>query len=285
MTVDGVGNIYILDAKSLRLTKFDPAGRPLLGIELGGRAPRGLALDSGGAIYVSYADPPAIEIYLPNGEFFRRIGRGIFSLSRPSAMTVDAAGHLLVFDAKSHTLRQFSPEGTFLRELKPAEPDAARLEHPVHLAVTPFEAGSADVYAADGAGGRIQKFGLEGELLASWELVGHPAAKMEALAGLAVSPQYVFTADAANRRVHVWGQDGAWLRALDVAPWIPIPAAGEPSMDALAWRPARPDISARARRADNVAAPAAAPGMAANPGELLVLRRAERRILRFRLHL
>jgi len=278
LAVDGVGNVYLLDAKSFRVTKFDPAGRPLLGIELTRRAPSGLALDSGGAIYVSYAEPPAIEIYLPDGELFRRIARGaaIFSLGRPAALAVDAAGNMIVLDAKFHALRQYSPEGKFLRELKPSEQDTAQFGTPVYLAATPFEAVAAEIYAADGAGGRIQKFGLEGELLASWELVGHPAVKIEALAGLAASPQHVFTADAAHRRVHVWTRDGAWLLALDLAPWIPIPAAGERAMDAMAWRPARPN----GRRFGVTTNPAPA-----ESGELLVLRRAERRILRFRLHI
>src|SRR5690242_1217070 len=77
IATDRVGDIYIPDAGSYFVHKFDWRGTPLLSFqEPGLRNPQSITLDSGGAIYVTDSHRGSTFVFLPGGERYRELRLG-----------------------------------------------------------------------------------------------------------------------------------------------------------------------------------------------------------------
>ncbi len=135
--VDPSGNLYITDTNNNRIRKVDASGilntiagngipgfsgdgGPATGASL--NAPRGLALDSGGNLYVP--DNLRIRRVTRAGVIDTVAGNGSYgsagdggpatgaSFSDPRGLVVDSAGNVYVGDAGANRVRKFAPGGT-----------------------------------------------------------------------------------------------------------------------------------------------------------------------------
>ena len=179
VAVDGAGNIYVADTLSHTLRKVTASGvvSTLAGsagtagsVDGTGSAarfqgPQGLAIDSGGNLYVADTNNHIIRKVVPaTGVVTTLAGLagnsgnadGLGGLARfafPSGVAVDGAGNLFVADAENHTIRKILPSGSVntLAGLAGASGgadgagSAARFDSPSDVAVDL----SGNIYVAD----------------------------------------------------------------------------------------------------------------------------------------
>jgi hypothetical protein len=137
LALDAAGNLYIADALNYRVRRVDRdgvietiAGTGLRGTTGDGGAAlsatfdslRGLAVDSGGSIYVSDAAAHRIRRISPNGLITNFAGTGQAGsggdggaalnaqLNEPWHLFADAQGNLYIAETKGHRVRMVSPQ-------------------------------------------------------------------------------------------------------------------------------------------------------------------------------
>jgi DNA-binding beta-propeller fold protein YncE len=231
--------------------KFESNGTPLLSFEDSRFLhASGIAVDSGGAIYVAEARRGQVLIFFPDGTFLRSLRIAPQRhLSTPLGISVDEQGNLYVPDATASRVLKFDSRGRQVKSWKVPQNAAATDERPCAVEVSPDGA----AFVAYPKSGRIEKYSSDGSWITSWIAVGKDAAAAGPLTGFAVGGQYVFTSSAAPPRIRVWTLDGRLQ--LD---------------DNLGGR------------VDSVTAPQI---VVASGAELLLLDAAASRVYRFRIHL
>ncbi|SRR5579875_67407 len=251
ITTDMLGNIYIADDGSHFVHKFGPSGVPHLSFrDPALRAPQSIAVDSGGAIYVTDASRGTVTIYLPSGIRLRSLRRNL-RVNGENALNVavDEDGRIYVFDSQIHRVLTYTSRFWLIREWQPA---ANVPNERVHLAAM---TGSPDgsLYFADPQDDRILHFSGDGHFISEINAEANGSAR-KLSDQIAASSQFVFAMDDNGRTVHVWAVDGTPKADVDLAPEL---GAGR--------RPA-PPIAVSPRK------------------ELLVLDTPEGRVLRYRIN-
>ena len=248
--VDTFGRVYLASRSSGLLQKFDSAGVPLISFDADGvRHASGIAVDSGGGIYVADARAGEIRVYFPEGDFLRTLRVAPERNSEgPFGISIAADGAVIVPDPAGGRIQILSSQGRIERLWRVLPDAAGRPYKPVAAAVGP----DGFVYVGDSQTNRVVKFTREGARVASWDdSVDVPAPQL----GLAVSSSYVFVLRGASPRIVVWTLDGRRLLADDLGGRLD---AALPNAGNLALSPA---------------------------GELIVLDPGRTRVLRFRIHL
>src|SRR3954469_16420740 len=90
--------------------------------------------------------------------------RGGGVLRFPQAVAVGPDGNVYVTDQGSHLIQQFSPDGTWLRDIGTAGTRPGELSAIGAITVT----GDNQVVVADGGSNRIVRFTATGDLIGSW---------------------------------------------------------------------------------------------------------------------
>jgi len=248
---DTMGRVLFADPGSGFVHKFESSGTPLLSFE-DSRIfhASGIAVDSGGAIYVADAERGNVLIFFPDGTFLRSIRIAPQRhLSAPLGISVDEQGNLYVPDVAGSRIMKFDAHGRQVKSWKVPQNATVTDERPFAVATT--QDGTA--FVAYPKTGRIEKYSSDGSWITAWIATGNDTATSSALTGFAVGGQYVFTFSPAPPRIRVWTLDGQ--HKLD---------------DNLGGR------------VDSVAAPQI---VVTSGAELLVLDTASPRVYRFRIHL
>ena len=248
---DALGSVFFADPGSGFVHKFESSGTPLLSFE-DSRVlhAAGIAVDSGGAIYLANAVRGNILIFFPDGTFLRtmRIAPQRH-FSGTLGISVDGQGNLYVPEPADSRVVKFDRRGRLAKSWKvPQNPPSAN-ERPSAIAT----AQDGSVFVAYAKTGRIEKYSSEGLWITSWKETEEATGDSRAITGFAVAGQLIFTAGAAPPRIHIWTLDGQ--NKLD------------------------DDLGGRL---DGVAAPQIA---VTSREELLVLDPAAPRVFRFRMHL
>jgi DNA-binding beta-propeller fold protein YncE len=248
---DSLGRVFFADPGSGFVHKFETSGTPLLSFE-DSRLPHasGIAVDSGGAIYIADAERGNILIFFPDGTFLRSIRMPPQrQFAGPLGISVDDAGELYVPDPAGSRVVRFNARGRLVNSWK--VPHDAPSTDELPLAVAATQDGSA--FVAFPKTGRIEKYSPDGSWITSWIAEDASAATPLAITGFAVAGQYVLTLGGAPPRIRVWTFDGQHKVDDNLGGYL-----------------------------DGVAAPQ----IAVTPGaELLVLDPASPRVFRFRMHL
>ncbi len=236
IAADGVGNIYIADGGSLFIHKFDPRGTPLLSFQdpiL--KQPDSIAVDSGGAIYVTDSSRGMASIYLPNGDRLRTLRLR----TRPRAeqslgISVDDSGLIHIFDADGRRIFTYTPRWRLLRAWQPATSVAGAEFHATAMAGSPI----GDIYLADQSSNRIVRFNGDGQYLSETDAGGNGVDRRLS-SEFAVWNAYIFAMDADGRQLHIFSPDGKPKVDLDLAPELgqgsrlPPPLAVSPRKELL----------------------------------------------------
>jgi DNA-binding beta-propeller fold protein YncE len=179
--------------------------------------PRAVAIDAHDRLYI--VDYTArIQVFDRDGHFLGRCWRTPdYRNGRPSGLSIDRDGNLLVSDSHYHCLRIYSPQG---KERKKIGGEAGT--GPGHLGYVSDVVQDADrnYYIAEfGENQRITKLDKNGRFLKSWGSPGSEPGQFARARALALGPAdgYLYVADACNHRIQVFTTEGKLVRCWGVA--------------------------------------------------------------------
>jgi len=243
-----LGDIFIVDSGSAFISKFAPEGKPLLSFQEDGlNHPQSVAVDRGGALYVTDPVRNSIFIFMPNGDRYRELRLR----TRPFAGNVLSAavgddGLIHVLDQHAGKVFSYTNRLRLVQTWEPRE----TLPGSQHFG-TLVEGPDNFLYLGTPSGG-IMKLTREGHLIT--EMTAATGVTWNPNAGFAVWNNCVFVMDSDGRMLHIASTaDGAGKGDIDLAP----------------------ELGQASRKA---------PALAVSPhGEFLVLDAPESRVLRYRI--
>jgi hypothetical protein len=228
IATDARGHVYIANAGSQYIDKFEPQGTPLLSFQDDRlKHPQSIAVDRGGAIYVTDPVRCSVFVFLPDGSRYRELRLA----ARPNAEnTLDIAvsddGEFSVLDVSAAKVFDFSPALRLMRSWKPGTGISVGSGRPLSIMAGPADTILVGGFAAnsllrydDGKftsqmtlGAAVGGDGLQAATVGSAEMpASHDADSF------AVSDKYIFRGDADGRTVHVWALDGKPKTDLDLS--------------------------------------------------------------------
>ncbi len=249
VSVDSSGNLYIADFWNYRIRQVSSSGTisTVAGNGLvsysgdGGQAasaqlngPRGAAVDAAGNLYIADTENHTVRRVTRSGVIANFAGNGSAGfagdgsqaagaqLSRPQAVTVDAAGNVYIADTGNHRVRAVSTSGVITSIAGNGSPGfggdggpaaSAQLNAPRGLAVD----ASGNLYVADFNNNLVRKISngtittAAGTGLAGFSGDGGPASKAQLRGPISVAVDGVgnlYIADYGNYRVRVVSRNG-----------------------------------------------------------------------------
>lgn len=227
-----LGDIFIVDSGSAFISKFAPEGKPLLSFQEDGlNHPQSVAVDRGGALYVTDSVRNSVFIFMPNGDHYRELRLRTRPLAgNPLSAAVGDDGLIHVLDPHAGKVFSYTPRMRLVQTWEPREtvPGQGRFGPIVH--------GPDDLLYLGTPSGGIMKLTRDGHLVT--ELVAANGAKWNPNSGFAVWSNAVFVMDANGLMLHVVGTDGSPKLDVDLAPQL---GQGHRRAPALAVSP-RPEL-------------------------------------------
>ncbi len=251
VAADTLGDVFFADPASNFVHKFESNGTPLLSFEDARvRHAAGIAVDSGGAIYVADAQQGSILVFFPDGTFFQAWHSAAQRhFSGALGIGIDEEGTLYAPDPANSRVQKFNSHGRLLKSWPAPQKATSADERPSWVAAEPDNS----IFVAYFNTGRIEKFSSDGVSMASWQSANTPSGESSPITGFAITSEFVFTMAASSAEIRVWTTDG------------------QPKLDA--------DLATSLGKI-------AAPQLAVTPhSELLVFDPAAPRVFRFRMHL
>jgi DNA-binding beta-propeller fold protein YncE len=131
---------------------------------------------------------------------------------RPSGLSVDVHGNLVVSDSHYHCVRVYSPEGELLQTvggLAGTEPGELG-----YVSDALRDADGAFYISEFGENQRISKFSADGKFVKCWGAPGSELGQFARIRAMTLGPDgYLYVADACNHRIQVFTRDGERLRS------------------------------------------------------------------------
>lgn len=215
IAVDVLGNSYIPDIGTQFIHKFDARGTPLLAFQDPPLAhPQSIAVDRGGAIYVSDPSRNSVFVYFPNGDRYREIhlpGRG--NRENVLSVAVDDDGIIYVFDSAEGKVFSYTSRFKLVHTWQPFgnSPNSRGRDGAIASGSDGY------LYLADPVGNDIMRIMGNGSV----SLVIHASAdgvNRKLSAQFAAANKHVFVMDADGRMLHIWTNDGKPVLDADLAP-------------------------------------------------------------------
>jgi sugar lactone lactonase YvrE len=173
--------------------------------------PRAVAIDAQDRLYL--VDWTArIQVYDRDGNYLGRTWTTPdYRNGRPSGLSIDRDGNLLVSDSHYHCLRIYSPEGKLLRTI-----GGEGGTGPGQLGYVSDAVQDEDGYYYVGEFGenqRISKLDRAGKFVCSWGSPGSEPGQFARIRALALGPDgNLYVADACNHRIQVFTRSGNLVR-------------------------------------------------------------------------
>jgi Uncharacterized conserved protein len=181
--------------------------------------------------------------FLPDGRFFREVGKGLYAWSYAHAVRVDADDNIWAIDKGSDMIVRFNREGrvtmVFGRK-KEASDEAApwtrvtpprpavdgQFRQPTDVTWDP----QGNIFISDGyINSRVAKYDKNGDWLKQWGDRGTNPGEFNTPHSIAADAKgNIYVADRGNRRIQVFDGDGNFKREIKVT--LPIPADARPWM-------------------------------------------------------
>jgi DNA-binding beta-propeller fold protein YncE len=217
MTLDGSGNVYVVDQENHRIQKFTSNGTFLTRWGAFGTGdgqfmyPTGVAVDATGNVYVVDLDNNRVQKFTGNGVYLTQwggLGSGPGQFNDPIDAAVDAAGNVYVTDGANGRIQKFTSNGTYLTSWGTWGSGNGQLMYPLGITLD----ASGNIYVVDNWNHRIQKFSSAGAYLTQWGSLGAGNGQFHYPAGIALDAiGNVYVADHANNRVQKFDGNGAYL--------------------------------------------------------------------------
>lgn len=174
--------------------------------------PRAIAIDSNDHLYI--VDFTArIQAFDRDGHFLGHCWQTPdYRNGRPSGISIDRDGNLLVSDSHYQCIRIYSPDGTELRKLGGvAGTEPGQLDYISDV----VQDEDRNYYLAEfGVNNRITKLDAEGRFVKCWGGPGSETGRFNRPRALALGPDgLLYVADAGNHRIQVFTHDGDFVRA------------------------------------------------------------------------
>jgi len=179
--------------------------------------PQGVAVDPvDQRVFVADDDNHRVVVYDQDGHFLDQVGSfgqadGQFRF--PYDVGIDARDprRLYVADNNNHRVQAFDAATlAFDRTWGGFGPGPGQLEFPRALAAIADDP-AGGVYVTDTAGNRVEGFGPDGNLVASWGTAGRGPGYVDGPGGVAVDPDgRVYVADAQDSRIELLNADGSY---------------------------------------------------------------------------
>lgn len=241
---DVLGNVLFADPADTFIHKFQANGTPLLSFqEPRVRRAAGIAVDSGGAIYVASAQQGIIFLFIPDGTFLETWpGPAARHFAGPLGFSIDDQGDLYAPDPTKSRIVKLSNRGHLLKAWPAPQKAATPGEKPSWVCAEPDKF----VYVAYFATGRIEKFLSDGSWVNTWQTSGAPSEDSASISGFAVAGDFVFTMAPASSSLRVWTSDGQHKLDADLGASTGKIAAPQlavtPRSELLVFDPAAPKV-------------------------------------------
>src|SRR5439155_2843267 len=173
--------------------------------------PRAAAIDAHDRIYI--VDWTArIQVFDADGNYLKRTWTTPdYRNGRPSGLSIDRDGHLLVSDSHYHCLRVYTADGKLLRTL-----GGEAGSGPGQFSYISDAAQDKDgnYYVAEfGDNQRITKLDADGRFVCAWGEEGTAPGQFARIRALALGPDgHLYVADACNHRIQVFTTSGKLVR-------------------------------------------------------------------------
>ncbi len=170
----------------------------------------GVAINSGGDIFIFHRGQQPIIAFDKTGKFLRSFGEGTKSAH---GLRCDSSDNIWATDVVSHTVTQFAPDGKILLTLGekgvPGE-DEKHFDKPTDIAFAP----NGNFFVSDGYGNsRVVKFSKDGKFLFAWGKKGTGEGEFNTPHAIRLdSKGNLFVGDRENDRVQVFDQNGKFIR-------------------------------------------------------------------------
>jgi DNA-binding beta-propeller fold protein YncE len=183
--------------------------------------PRAVAIDKDDLLYIVDMTPQ-IQVFTGDGEFVRGWQTPQFDRGRPSGLSFDNAGNLLVCDTHYFRVLVYTPEGKLI-ENQTIGGTCGNGDGEFQFVTDAAQDAQGNYYIAQyGEYDRIQKFSREHRFLASWGEHGHELGQFLRPQKMVIDKSgLIWVTDACNHRVQVfdarrgkpklvksWGQEG-----------------------------------------------------------------------------
>ncbi len=183
---------------------------------LGLSAPRGIAVDAAGAVYIADLGNDRVVKLNPDGSLagtWGKPGEGNGQFKEPSGVAVDAAGSVFVADAWNGRIQKFTAAGEYLGEIGAK---SGNFYSPRNVAADD----QGFIYVADTGNSCVKKFDADATLVKKWGEFGPGKDRFQETFGLWVGQdRTVYIGDAGNRRIKITTADGKYLREIRVKGW------------------------------------------------------------------
>lgn len=179
-------------------------------------APRGIATDSAGNVYVADQNT-RVQKFNSSGVFqfkFATGGSSTGAVVSPFGLAVAASGDIYLTDGfperTSGIVQKFDSAGTFVTSWGTQGSGNGQF---ITGAAGAAVDSAGNVYVADPGNHRIQKFTSAGSFVSSWGGLGSGNGQMSGPSGVAIdAADNVYVADTGNHRVQVFNTSGTFIR-------------------------------------------------------------------------
>jgi DNA-binding beta-propeller fold protein YncE len=176
--------------------------------------PRAVAIDSHDHLYI--VDYTArIQVYDRDGHYLHHTWTTPdYRNGRPSGLSIDRDGNLLVSDSHYHCLRIYTPDG---KELRKIGGEAGTEPGQLGYVSDAVQDEDGIIYVAEfGENQRISKFDADGKFLSCWGSAGSGPGEFARVRALTFRPNdpdhLLYCVDACNHRVQVFTREGKFVR-------------------------------------------------------------------------
>lgn len=184
VTVDALGNLYVVDSQANRVVKYNQEGQVVAQVGRAGGGtgeftePWGIAVDAPGNVYVADTWNHRVQKFDADLRFVTTWGsyanvpsggaERLGSFFGPRAIAVDAEGNLYVTDTGNKRVQKFSPHGLPLASYGTAGSGPGQLQEPVGIAIS----ASGELWVADTWNRRVQHFDKDFSYLGEFPIDG-----------------------------------------------------------------------------------------------------------------
>jgi DNA-binding beta-propeller fold protein YncE len=174
--------------------------------------PRAIAIDRKDHLYI--VDFTArIQVYDADGKYLGPTWTTPdFRNGRPSGLSIDRDGHLIVSDSHYHCFRIYDDDG---KELKHFGGDVGPEPGKFSYVSDVVQDADGNYYVSEfGSNERITKLDSDGKLIACWGAKGAEPGQFNHLRAMTLGPDgLLYVADACNHRIQVFALDGSFVRS------------------------------------------------------------------------